>query len=204
MANSSEWIQNLAASGSGQPVWLSALTSPAEFAEGPPFARKPLSMAPEPPPAEPEAAIAKAREEGEAAGRAAAQAEYRKADENRRALQLAFRALDQAAMDALAAELTETVIELCGQVLSECAIEKQQLSERARAAAMLLGGAPEHMKLRLHPDDIGELGHAALEGMQCVADPELPRGSLRLESPDGEVHDGPDQWRRAIAEALRG
>ena len=57
--------------------------------------------------------------------------------------------------------------------------------------------------LHLHPDDVALLGAEALAGLRCVPDAGLELGSLVIEGGDGTISDGPAEWRRAIAAALR-
>ncbi|TRD11063.1 hypothetical protein FGU71_03815 [Erythrobacter insulae] len=220
MANSSDWIGALAeaepdqASGRGVSDWIRALPRSAEFREGYVFADTAQlagqvgdcgSDVPGGTEREPAAdATARAFADGEAAGRAAMQSELDQVIAHQRDIRLAFRTLDQSAMDALAQELSATVLSLCTQVLSESAIDADALLQRARDAARTLGTAADQCVLHLHPADIDTLGQHAPQTWTIHPDTALERGSLRLEGGDGEVLDGPDQWRRAIAEALRG
>jgi flagellar assembly protein FliH len=45
---------------------------------------------------------------------------------------------------------------------------------------------------------------ATLNGWRVVEDGSLERGALLFEGPDGSISDGPAEWRRAIAAAVRG
>lgn len=156
-------------------------------------------------PAEPEPdPAAEAFAQGEAAGRAAAEAEAEALGAQGLALRQAFRALDQAAMDALASELAETVVALCAQTLADYQPSREALLARCNEAARRLGSGARGASLHLHPDDLAMLDDAALKGWQVVADPALERGGLRFETPDGSVSDSPADWRRAIAAAIRG
>ena len=40
------------------------------------------------------------------------------------------------------------------------------------------------------------------DSLDLRADASVERGGLRVETEDGGVEDGPEQWRRAIEEAL--
>ncbi|MBV7258928.1 FliH/SctL family protein [Erythrobacter crassostreae] len=217
MASSSDWIAALAGApqedAAEMPGWIAALGESRGFQEGMAFRAPSATSAPQhavgentnaEPVTEEIDALEQAFADGEAAGRAAAQAEIEATASRQRDVRLAFRALDQAAMDAFAESLSETVISLCEQVLDASAINKHGLSGRVQEAAKALGAAPEHCALHLNPADIEMLGTAAPQGWVLNPAEDVPRGSLRLESGDGLVHDGPDQWRRAIAEALRG
>ena len=220
MANSSEWPGGLAAlaqTAAMQPAWLELVAPPGAFRETLPFPaarsvaappQKPAHEAerePPPPPAPSiEAALAAARAEGEAAGRAAALAEAAAGAARQRALRLAFRALDEAALTALADDLAETVIALCDGVLGRHAADRAALLERCHAAAARIGAAAGALRLHLHPDDLATLDPEALAGWKLVCDETLEPGALLLESPEGALRDGPADWRRAIAEAVRG
>jgi flagellar assembly protein FliH len=150
-----------------------------------------------------DAAMARAFAEGEAAGRAAATADYEGELARLRALRLNFRALDEAALGVLTEELTVTVQALCAQVLADYALDSDALAARCKAAAARLGNGWAGAVMHLHPDDATALGDGALTGWQIAPDPALERGTLVIEGPDGAVRDTPADWRRALAEALR-
>lgn len=224
-ATLSEWLDALAqpaALGLG-PDWLALLERAADTGAGDGF--RPASVfgapgdpisppAPVTPAAEPEtadgpdpltAARAQAFAEGHDAGRAAAEAEYAALGARQRALRLTFRALDEAALGVLADDLAATVLALCDHVLGAAAREPAGLRARCAAAARRIGGAAGTMALQLHPDDIALLDEAeAPAAMQLVPDPALERGSVVIAGPDGSIADGPAEWRRAIAAAVRG
>ncbi len=209
MANSSERFDQLAAPERSQPQWIAALSGRDGFQPGSPFASAPMATlvdsAPEASVEQPEQnALALAFAEGEAAGRAAAEAEAKAERDRQRDIRLTFRAFDQAALDSLASELSDTVIALCEQVLEASAVDREGLIERCQWAARRIGSGPGQSTLHLHPDDIAMLGKDALADWEVQADPAQLRGSLLLEGPDGAVRDGPAEWRRAIAEAVRG
>ncbi len=208
MANLSEWIGALAEPAASQPGWMALLAEPEAFREAMPFARH-AELAPEPEP-EPEPAepapdaLANAYAAGEAAGRAAAQAEAAAEAARQRTLRLAFRELDEAALAALSQDLAETVIALCNGALTGAALDREALLARCETAARRIGGAAAALRLHLHPDDIALIGAEALEGWAVVPDPALERGGVLIEGADGAVSDGPAEWRRAIATAVRG
>lgn len=214
MANLSEWIERAESVERGEPTWLASLRMREGFRAGTPFS----AAAGEPcgriatDPATPatsndqpaDDALAKAFAEGEAAGRDAAHAEAMEELERKRAIRLAFRALDQAAMDSLASELSETVIALCEPILGAGTVDRDRMIGRCAEAARRLGSAAGQMTLRLHPDDLELIGSEAIAGCTVQADRSVERGGLVLEGSDGSVHDGPTEWRRAISQAVRG
>ncbi|MFM7350200.1 MAG: FliH/SctL family protein [Erythrobacter sp.] len=211
MASSSEWVGALAAPLAVEarpeaPGWLVLLDGGELFREALPFG----DPQPEPPQsgdpaADPQAeALARAYAEGEAAGRASAAAEAAGHASRHRALRLTFRALDEAALAVLAEDLAATVMTLAEGVFGEAAVDRAGLLARCQAAARRIGGAAESLALHLNPADIDMLGDESLEGWRIVPDPSLLRGALRIESPEGTVGEGPEEWRRAIEAAVRG
>ncbi|MEM7779347.1 MAG: hypothetical protein AAF697_03030 [Pseudomonadota bacterium] len=148
--------------------------------------------------------IADAFARGHAAGHADALSEHADADQEMRAMRLTFRAFDQAANDAFARELADTVVALCGSALEGFATNPVQLLARCEEAATRLGSAAGECRLHLNPHDLAALDRASLGQWDVVADETVPRAGLRFEGPDGSVSDGPDNWRRAIASAIQG
>lgn len=213
MANLSEVLAGeIAVPAPPAPGWLALLAEPEGFRAGAPFAPPPpAAPAPEPepapaePPGDPAAeALARAFAEGEAAGRAAAAAEAAAQAAHQRALRLAFHALDEAALGVLAEDLAATVIALCAQTLEPHAVDRDSLLARCRAAAARIGGAADALTLHLHPEDMALMGEGALAAWRLAPDAALERGSVVITGPDGAVSDGPAEWRRAIAAAVRG
>ncbi|MCK0097874.1 hypothetical protein MWU38_00625 [Qipengyuania sp. S6317L1] len=148
--------------------------------------------------------VAQAFEQGKAAGREEAMAQHEAERQQKLTLRQTFRALDQAAMDALAGELAETVIALCTQTLADFVPAPEALKQRCLKAAQRLGAGAGEATLFLHPDDLALFDPKGVEGWKLVADPTAERASLRLETPDGLVSDRPEDWRRAIAAAVKG
>jgi flagellar assembly protein FliH len=204
MANSSEWIAALAQVPAPAPAWLALVDAPQGFREAFPFAASAPELEAQPVHEPSDDALTRAYSEGLAAGRAEALAESEAATARQRALRLAFRALDETALQALADDLAATVIALCESTLAGCAIDRVSLLTRCQAAAARIGGAADMLALRLHPDDIALLDEGAMAGWQMKPDPALERGALVVEGPEGSVSDGPAEWRRAIAAAVRG
>jgi flagellar assembly protein FliH len=228
MANSSEWLGPLAGADvvtapdtkAQPPAWLALLDTAGAFREAALFGdpagaaglveQRPEAESESEPEPEPDApdplaeALALARAEGFAEGRAAAEAEGAARSGRQRALRLSFRALDEAALGVLAADLAATVAALCEGVLGEAARDPAGLLARCHEAARRIGGAAEALVLHLHPDDISLLEPGAFAGWRLAPDEALEPGSLMIEGPDGSVADGPAEWRRAIAAAVRG
>lgn len=214
MANSSDWLGRFAeapfaegAFADGAPGWIAMLEEGAGFRAALPFSEPEVTAPPEPSEPLPDPAAqaqARAYADGEAAGRAAAQAEAAEHTARQRALRLNFRNLDEAATGLLADDLAATVTALAQGVLGETAIDREGLLARCQVAARRIGGAANALALHLHPEDIAMIGEDALAGWRIVPEAALDRGSLRIEGPDGSVGDGIEEWRRAIAAAVRG
>lgn len=223
MASSSDWIEALqqqaepaagaAISGAGE-SWIETLQNAAQFVEGLPVMPHNRAQAearivsPSPPastPAAPEIdPLAEAFSNGEASGREAARAQFATEQEQQRRLRLNFRALDSAAMDSLANELSDTVVALCSAAIADFRPDPDVLLERCKAAAKRISSAAEGNALHLHPDDAAQLDEQMPDHWRIVADETVDRGGLRFEGPDGAISDGPAEWRKAIAAAIRG
>ncbi len=215
MANSSDWIAQVGG-GSGigtnatQPGWIAELalsdTQVRGFRDISPFALPGTPLPTAPPGGLHEDAEAQAYRRGLADGEAqaaqSADAALIESREQYRRLRLAFQTLDAGARDALAGDLNATVLALCAQVLGDYALDRDNLLARCHAAAARLGGGPGGLTLTLHPETRALLDEGTLAGWTLGEDATLAPGSLRLTGPDGSAREGPEDWSRAIAEAL--
>lgn len=143
-------------------------------------------------------AFAKGREQG----LAEAAAEAGQAAVERRRLGSGLRRMDEEMTEQLGRELTETIAALCEATLAPMALDHSLLAGRCEKAAALLGARSVGQMLYLHPQDIPELDDDFTAHWDIRADPALERGSLRIESADGGISDGPAQWRATLAEGL--
>ncbi|WP_067732511.1 FliH/SctL family protein [Novosphingobium naphthalenivorans] len=170
---------------------------------------------PEPaPPPEPAAAaeeeqpdpVAEAFAQGFAAGHDQAQTEAQaRAAEDAAAfegLKLAFGRLDAALEEELRLRLRDTVVALCEAALAPLAIDEDALMHRITRAASMLARADDERLVRLHPDDIKLIAPQLSREWHVKPDATLERGTVRIESQNGGVEDGPATWRLAIAEAM--
>ena len=155
---------------------------------------------------EPEDPLATAFAEGYAAG--VAETSARAAQEAaadlaaREGLGLALTRLDRELEEALRQRLRDTVAALCETAIAPLALDEDALMRRIERAVSLLARADDERLIRLHPDDVALLSPRFAADWQVVPDRTLERGALRIETPNGGVEDGPELWRRAIAEAL--
>ena len=180
--------------------------SDARFAavvEAPLGEAEPIALEPEP---EPEDPLALAWAEGHAAGvaQARAEAEARAAEDAaaREGLALSLQRLDAQLAEELRLRLRDTVVALCETAILPLALDQSALMDRIERAVSMLSRADDDRTIRLHPEDLAFLAPQMPAAWRMVADPALERGALRIETPGGGVEDGPEQWRRAIAEAL--
>ena len=224
MASSSDWIDQarVTHARAGESLgWLAALTSdeasePGEFCAMSPFDPPVVEARPEPPEQQPVPDIADVVEddpeergyrrgfaEGEALAKRAGEEALGIEQQRYRELRSAFQSLDQVAVDALTQELKTSVLAMCRQVVGEYALDEDALAARCQAAAKRLGAGPEGLTLELHPETRAKLAKDALPDWTLADDPSLAPGALRLTGADGSVRDGPDDWARAFAEALK-
>lgn len=119
-------------------------------------------------------------------------------------LRLAFARLDACACDALAEQLADTVVALCEATLAPLTLDRGALQQRCEQAARGLGAAPEHLTLRLCPQDAAMIDPDFAAAWRIVPDAGLNRGALCLESRDGGIADDPALWTSQLRQALRG
>jgi len=160
---------------------------------------------PEPEP-EPEDPVETAYAAGFAAGAAQAATEAaeraRGEAQAREALTLSLTRLDREMVEQLEAKLLETVAALCESALAPLSLDRAALLPRIERAAAMLARTDDQRIIRLNPDDLDFVAQA-LPAERVQADGSLPRGTIRVESAQGGgVEDSPDQWSRAIREAL--
>lgn len=102
---------------------------------------------------------------------------------------------------ALAMLLSETVERLVRQIMGTVTIDRDTLIDRAQKAAELIGEEAGPMRLRLHPEDLELLSDAAID-TPLIGDHHLPRGTIRLETDEGWIEDGPEARLERLRAAL--
>lgn len=90
----------------------------------------------------------------------------------------------------LAQLLAETVERLVRDIVGNSPVEPELLRSRAEAAAALVREEMEPARMRLHPQDLPVLEGAGLP-LDLVADAELQRGTIVVETAKGWIEDGP-------------
>ena len=102
---------------------------------------------------------------------------------------------------ALAMLLSETVERLVRQIMGTVEINRDTLLDRAQKAAELIGEEAGPMRMRLHPDDLELLSNASID-TPLLADNSLLRGTIRLETDEGWIEDGPEARLERLRAAL--
>ncbi|QHL90169.1 flagellar biosynthesis protein FliH [Sphingomonas changnyeongensis] len=167
------------------------------------FGPRPADPSPAPPPAacDNEAIRAEAYAAGLAAGRAeAAEAGATGAALTAIADRLAAMATLQHAR--LAERLRATVLHLTAQIVGEAVPPAELTAARIAAAAALIVDRTAPAGLRLNPEDAVAIGDHLPHGLAVTGDAALARGAFVIETRDGEIMDGPDQWLARLHAAL--
>lgn len=140
---------------------------------------------------------------GEGYRQGVAKAELAHSEERRRmsALLAACETLRPEPSEELALLIAETVDVLVRQTVGEVEIDGALLLERCRRAAAVIAVADGDRTLRLHPEDLALFEPAALP-ITAIGDPDIARGSLRIEDSAGWVEDGVSIHLEALREQL--
>lgn len=150
--------------------------------------------------------VAEAFQEGLAEGRRqasdAAAHEQAQTAQATRAIELAFAKFDDASAQLLQERLRDTVVAICQAMAGEIAVDPKRLALRVETAAAMLRRAHDARIVRLNPADLALVEGRLTPALDLAPDPSLARGQLRVESEEGGVEDGAQQWHAALAEAL--
>lgn len=106
-------------------------------------------------------------------------------------LALALEQLQPQSSGALSALLSTAVLRLVRQIAGEVEVDVDLLAKRCLAVAECLEEEVGQPSLYLHPDDIALMEQKGLP-VRLLPDAEMLRGSVRLETADGWVEDGPE------------
>lgn len=142
-------------------------------------------------------------EAGRQAGLAEAQADFEIERAARSKLASRIEALDEAASKALQARLADLVGGICEAVLGQQSIDPALFQARCEDAATVLKLPLDRITLHLHPQDADMLDASFRAVWTVEEDRECRRGTIRLEGDEKIIRDGPQDWSRAIAEAIR-
>lgn len=128
--------------------------------------------------------------------------ETRQQAEAQAALALSLSRLDAEQAARLAERLRLAVEALCRELIADIAIDRDLLARRSEALAALVAAANEACVMRLHPDDIPLLDEGHRQSWTILPDRTLERGAIRVEMASGGIEDTPQNWTRAVQEAL--
>lgn len=145
------------------------------------------------------------RAEAFAAGLAAGRAEAAAAGATGAALTaIADRLGEMAALDRvrLGEMLRATVIHLCTQIVGEAVPPAALTAARIATAAALIVDRTAPAVLRLNPEDAVAIAGQLPPGLSVTGDAALARGAFVIETRDGDISDGPDQWLARLYAAL--
>lgn len=184
-------------------IAYAALGKRGSFARDNRYAKLPADVAE---PVNDEDAAEKAYRAGYEDGQVAAQADFdaRLAAERaaRGAIELAFARFDAESQRLLRERLLTTVQTLCEEAVLPLALDTDGLARRVEAAAAMLQRKHDRRVVHLNPADLELVRDNVPPELELVPDGSVERGGLRVETDDGGVEDGPQQWRRALAEAF--
>ena len=134
-------------------------------------------------------------EDGQISTRAECEAQLQAERAARSAIETAFARFDAESGRHLRERLLETVHALC-----EEAVLPLGLARGVEAAASMLQRKHDQRIIHINPDDLELVRDSVAGDLELVPDASVERGGLRVETDDGGVEDGPQQWRRALNE----
>ncbi|CAN5447383.1 hypothetical protein BH10PSE12_BH10PSE12_24040 [soil metagenome] len=103
----------------------------------------------------------------------------------------ALEQLAPASSGTLATMLSAAVVKLVGQIAGQIDVDVDLLRARCEAVAGFIEETDAKSALHLNPADIPLVAGADI-AVQIIADPQLRRGCVRLDTVDGWIEDGPD------------
>ena len=139
-------------------------------------------------------------EDGQLSARADFDAQLTAERAARSTIELAFARFDAESERQLHDRMLATVHALCEEAVLPLALDSEGLARRVEAAAAMLQRKHDQRIVHLHPEDLELVKASVPASLELVADGSVERGGLRVETDDGGVEDGPQQWRRALAE----
>lgn len=103
----------------------------------------------------------------------------------------------------LESRLREAVLALCRQAIDDISIAPDRLAARIQAAVKQLVSGHNEKVIEVSSGDLEALRGTLPAEWTLVANADLPRGAIRVATPEGGIEDGPDQWKLALEEAIR-
>jgi flagellar assembly protein FliH len=183
-------------------IAYSALGKPGGFTPSSRYARVVVEEAPQVPVDPAGDAYRSGFEDGQISARADAEAQLAHERAARANIELAFARFDMESAQTLRDMLRATVHALCDDAVLPLALDSQALASRIELAAAMLQRKHDQRIIHIHPDDLALVRDKVPPELELLPDATIERGGLRVETDDGGVEDGPQQWRRALAEAF--
>ena len=181
-------------------IAYAALGRPGSFARDGRYAKPQVSEEPVETEDVAEKAYRAGYENGQLSARADFDAQLTAERAARSAIELAFARFDAESERQLRDRMLATVHALCEEAVLPLALDSEGLARRVEAAAAMLQRKHDQRIVHLHPEDLELVKASVPASLELVADGSVERGGLRVETDDGGVEDGPQQWRRALAE----
>lgn len=181
-------------------IAYAALGRPGSFARDGRYAKPQVSEEPVETEDVAEKAYRAGYEDGQLSARADFDAQLTAERAARSAIELAFARFDAESERQLRDRMLATVHALCEEAVLPLALDSEGLARRVEAAAAMLQRKHDQRIIHIHPEDLELVKASVPASLELVADGSVERGGLRVETDDGGVEDGPQQWRRALAE----
>tara|TARA_Y100000780_G_C13642852_1_gene401277 strand:- start:248 stop:823 length:576 start_codon:yes stop_codon:yes gene_type:complete len=181
-------------------IAYAALGRPGSFARDGRYAKPQVSEEPVETEDVAEKAYRAGYEDGQLSARADFDAQLTAERAARSAIELAFARFDAESERQLRDRMLATVHALCEEAVLPLALDSEGLARRVEAAAAMLQRKHDQRIVHIHPEDLELVKASVPASLELVADGSVERGGLRVETDDGGVEDGPQQWRRALAE----
>ncbi|MCJ7420365.1 FliH/SctL family protein [Sphingomicrobium astaxanthinifaciens] len=118
-------------------------------------------------------------------------------------LEVSFRRLDDELTAQLQDRILQVVMVLCEDLIETTSSQPEMIAARVEKAVGLLRRQEDEREVCLHPDDIELVRKSIGPDLKLKSDASLPRGHLRIDTPDGGIEDGPHLWRQKLIEALQ-
>ena len=181
-------------------IAYAALGRPGSFARDGRYAKPQVSEEPVETEDVAEKAYRAGYEDGQLSARADFDAQLTAERAARSTIELAFARFDAESERQLRDRMLATVHALCEEAVLPLALDSEGLARRVEAAAAMLQRKHDQRIIHIHPEDLELVKASVPASLELVADGSVERGGLRVETDDGGVEDGPQQWRRALAE----
>jgi flagellar assembly protein FliH len=91
----------------------------------------------------------------------------------------------------LSSMLSAAVMRLVTQIVGNVPVDAELLRQRCEAVAAFVDESQSRNTLYMHPDDVPLIEGCTL-GVPLMTDASMTRGSIRLDTADGWIEDGPD------------